>query len=96
MSSKAQAKPEPVKEVKPKKKKKGKGNRYAYGETAKHYLPYIKDLQPGAAAEVPFDRFHVPTLSGNIGSRCCRFWGARNYKIVTDYKSKLIKVVRKH
>ena len=88
-------KPEPVKETKPKKKKKATGNRYAYGETAKYYVPFIKDLQPGASVEIPYDRFHGATLAQNIGSRCCRFWGPRAYTISNYKKFKVVAVLRR-
>ena len=70
------------------------GHRYKRGETPAYFLPFIKDLKPGQAAEVPFDRFHPPTLTSNIGSHAFAMWGKGNYTVARDNERKVVELLR--
>jgi len=70
------------------------GHRYRRGETPAYFLPLIKDLKPGEAVEIPFDRFHPYTLASNIGSHAFAMWGKGNYTSSRDNERKVVELLR--
>jgi hypothetical protein len=73
---------------------KSRGGLYKRGETRDHYYPYLKDLQPGETAEIPFDRFDPATLSANVGSAAGVMFGAGNYVTCRVDTKQVIQVLR--
>jgi hypothetical protein len=68
--------------------------RHPYGALKAYYLPYVKDLQPGGFAEVPWGSFLPGPLTSAISAYFCHSIG--NGKVITSINrgKKCIEVAR--
>jgi hypothetical protein len=62
----------------PKPRRRGPGL-YPRGVTRAHFLPYLKNLQPGEEARIPYASFDADILQRNVCSHCSASWGNGGY-----------------
>lgn len=74
--------------------KKKRQLRHPYGALKQHYLPYIKELQPGGYAEVPFGAFLGGPLSSAISAHGCHVWGNGQMIVSVNKDKKVVEVMR--
>ncbi len=68
--------------------------RYKRGETMKHYLDKVQNLQPGETATIEAGPFDLRVLAGHVSSAGFRLWGAGNYITQTEKGANAVTVLR--
>lgn len=74
-----------------KKKKKGK---HPYGALRDHYWPFVKDLKPGDAVEVPVGNFSMNDIQSGLAAKLGAAWGSGSYVTTRHIDKKVIEVLR--
>lgn len=76
-------------------KAKRQNNKYNYGQVRKTYMPFIKDLQPGDVALVPFDTVVAPIATQ---SGACAWmsenWGVGTYTTHMNRDKNVVEILR--
>ena len=68
--------------------------KYAFGETAVYYKPFLLNLKPDDVALIPHDRFKGTILAANVSSYANTLFGAGNYTVHNDKKAKCVELWR--
>ena len=55
--------------------RKKRPSKHPFGTLMLHYKPYLKNLNVGEVAEIPFDKFEFKSLRSAISAYCCTNWG---------------------
>ena len=82
----------PIAEPKPEKVR--RKLRHPYGALKAHYLPYVKDIQPGQCIDVPCGPFLPGPLMSGISAWGCHEWGNGKIVVATNRAKKCIEVMR--
>lgn len=76
-------------------KEKRQANKYNYGQVRRTYLEYIKNLQPGEVALIPFDTVVAPVATQ---SGACAWmaenWGAGTYTTHMNRDKNVVEILR--
>lgn len=66
----------------------------SYGDRARYYKPFIKDMKVGDVIDVPFDKFKGQDLQSSIGSWAVTNWGPKSFMTTVNKKKKVVEVLR--
>lgn len=64
------------------------------GELHAYYSPFIVDVKPGEAVQVPFGPYEAEDVRGPITAWCCSHWGKGNYMTVVNRDKRCVEVLR--
>lgn len=65
-----------------------------YGDRAKHYKPFLKDMKAGDVVDVPLGNFKGQDLQSSIGSWAVTNWGVKTFMTTVNKKKKVVEVLR--
>jgi hypothetical protein len=65
-----------------------------YGDRAKYYKPFLKDMKAGDVVDVPFGKFKGQDLQSSIGSWAVTNWGVKTFMTTVNKKKKVVEVLR--
>jgi hypothetical protein len=67
---------------------------HPWGALKDHYMPYVKDMEPGGAGKIPFGVFEPDNLRGSLAAWCNKHWGAGASITSIDRGNKVIEIIR--
>ncbi len=67
---------------------------FKFGEQKAYYLPYIKDMQVGDIAIIPFDKYVGEHLRGGVAAWACKYWGTGSHVSTCNQEKQIIEVLR--
>lgn len=68
--------------------------RHPYGVLKAHYLPYVKDIQPGQCIDVPCGPFLPGPLMSGISAHFCHTLGNGKVMVAGNKDKKCVEVLR--
>ena len=66
----------------------------SYGDRAKYYKPFIKDMKAGDVVDIPFGNFKGHDLQSSIGSWAVTNWGVKTFMTTVNKKKKVVEVLK--
>lgn len=66
----------------------------SYGDRAKYYKPFLKDMKAGDVVDVPLGNFKGQDLQSSIGSWAVTNWGVKTFMTTVNKKKKVVEVLR--
>jgi hypothetical protein len=82
-------------EYHPNGRKKRRPLKYRFGFKSGYVTPFIKDLQVGQTAVIPFHESMTPNeVQSSASSMANRLWGKQQSKVILNYKNKAVEVTR--
>lgn len=78
----------------PQPERKRRNLRHPYGALKAHYLPYLKDIQPGQCIDVPCGPFLPGPLMSGISAHFCHTLGNGKVTVAGNKERKCIEVLR--
>jgi hypothetical protein len=77
-----------------KKGRKKKSFKYPYGSIRDHYYPWIKDLAPGDAVEIPAKDFAIEDIQAGVSAKAANIWGPGTFVTSMNRDNSTVEVLR--
>ena len=77
-----------------KKEKAKRPRKYPLRAMQNYYLPWIKDLEPGGATEIPVGEFTLKDLQAGVASKASAMWGNGTYITSRNPEKNVLEVLR--
>lgn len=76
------------------KKRKRNPSPYPIGALQSYFQPILEALKPGAAVEVPADKFDIESLRGSMTAWAGKTWGRKTFISRTDKTKNVVEFLR--
>jgi hypothetical protein len=67
---------------------------YPMGTLKNHFLPFVKDLQPGEVAAIPAGEFDLEVLRGSLAGWASKAWGLKSNTSYINRNAGTVEVLR--